>query len=304
MDETKLTYRLKREDEKLALRSLLRREFGVSTRFLRKLKEGNHILLDGASAKAFETGKEGQLLQVEMPQEDSWFEPQRIPIDVIYEDGDLMVVNKNPGLVVHPTKGKPDSTMMNGLAWRMRQRGETYKLRLVNRLDMDTSGLCIVAKNSYCQDFLMKQMKKNQVEKTYLAFLLGTLSGEGVVDLPIGRMEGDPYRRAVRADGAPSVTRYRSLFTFEDGYSLVELKLETGRTHQIRVHMAYLGHPLISDHLYGGGQRESHLIGRQALHASAISFPHPKTKEILNLKAPMPRDMEELRKKLGREYKE
>lgn len=303
-NETRLTYRLKKEDEELALRSLLRREFGVSTRFLRKLKEEDHILLDGVPTKAFEHGKRGQILQVEMPRETSWFEPEDIPVDVIYEDEDLIVVNKQPGLVVHPTNGKPNHTMVNGLAKRMMDRGEEYKIRLVNRLDMDTSGICIVAKNGYCQDFFMKQMEKNQVEKTYRAFVRGTLTGAGTIDLPIGRKENDPYRRAVREDGAPSVTHYRSLSTFEKNYSLVELVLETGRTHQIRVHMAHLGYPLISDHLYGAGEAEHDLIPRQALHACAISFLHPRTRERLFLEAPLPEDMIRLRGMLGREYRE
>ena len=304
MNESKLTYKLKKEDEELALRSLLRREFGVSTRFLRKLKDEERIFLDGRAVKAFEKGKCGQLLEIRMPEETSWFEPEDIPIDVLYEDEDLVVVNKQPDLVVHPTNGKPNGTMVNGLAKRMIDRNEQYKIRLVNRLDMDTSGICIVAKNSYCQDFFMKQMQKNQVEKTYLAFVKGTLTGAGTVDLPIGRKENDPWRRAVCDDGAPSVTHFRSLSTFEKNYSLVELVLETGRTHQIRVHMSHLGYPLISDHLYGAGEEEHHLIPRQALHACKISFIHPRTKKTMTVEAPMPLDMVELRKKLGREYKE
>ena len=304
MSETPLTYQLKKEDENLALRSLLRREFGVSTRFLRKLKEEDGILLDGVAVKAFEHGKKGQLLQIRMPEETSWFTPEDIPIDVLYEDEDLIVVNKQPGLVVHPTNGKPCGTMVNGLTKRMIDRGEQYKIRLVNRLDMDTSGICIAVKNSYCQDFFMKQMQKNLVEKTYVAFVNGTLTGAGTIDLPIGRKENDPWRRAVREDGAPSVTHYRSLSTFEKNYSLVELVLETGRTHQIRVHMAHMGYPLISDHIYGAGEAEHPLIPRQALHACAISFIHPRTKQRIWLKAPMPQDMVELRKKLGREYRE
>ena len=150
----------------------------------------------------------------------------------------------------------------------------------------------------------MKQMQKNQVEKTYVAFVRGTLTGAGTIDLPIGRKDDDPWRRAVRDDGAPSVTHFRSLSTFDKNFSLVELVLETGRTHQIRVHMSHMGYPLISDHLYGLGEEEHHLIGRQALHACKISFFHPRTRERLVVEAPMPQDMTELRTKLGREYKE
>ena len=150
----------------------------------------------------------------------------------------------------------------------------------------------------------MKQMQKNQVEKTYVAFVNGTLTGAGTVDLPIGRKENDPWRRAVCDDGAPSVTHFRSISTFEKNYSLVELVLETGRTHQIRVHMSHLGYPLVSDHLYGAGEAEHHLIPRQALHACQISFVHPRTRTRMTIKAPMPSDMTELRTKLGKEYKE
>ena len=304
MNESRLTYILKKEDEELALRSILRREFGVSTRFLRKLKDEERIFLDGTAVKAFEKGRYGQALEIKMPEETNWFEPEDIPVDVLYEDEDLIVVNKQPGLVVHPTNGKPGGTMVNGLAKRMIDRNEQYKIRLVNRLDMDTSGICIVAKNSYCQDFFMKQMQKNQVEKTYVAFVRGTLTGAGTVDLPIGRKENDPWRRAVCDDGAPSVTHFRSLSTFEKNFSLVELVLETGRTHQIRVHMSHLGYPLISDHLYGLGEEEHYLIARQALHACKISFIHPRTRQRMAVEAPMPEDMLRLRKRLGREYKE
>ncbi len=301
-EQLRFTYAVQKQDEELALRSLLRREFGVSTRLLRRLKETDGVLLDGTPSPLFAKPLAGQVLSIQMPEESSWFAPQPVEFGVVYEDSDLLAVDKPPGLVVHPTNGKPDHTMVNGLAYRMQQRGEQYKIRLVNRLDMDTSGLCIVAKNSYCQDFLMKQMQKNQVEKTYLAFVKGTLTGAGTIDLPIGRKPGDPWRRAVIEGGSPSITHYRSIATFEADASLVELRLETGRTHQIRVHLSHIGYPIISDRLYGNPMPE--LIGRQALHACRMFLRHPATGETVRLEAPMPQDMQQLRARLGREYPE
>ena len=209
----------------------------------------------------------------------------------------MLVIDKQPGIVTHPTKGHPVGTIANGLMRYMEQHGSSFKIRFVNRLDMNTSGLLMIAKNSHCQDSMMKQMKLDKVEKTYLAILHGVIPEErGTIDQPIGRPDPDDMRRRVMEDGYPSVTHYEVLERFEipgaegGGYTLVKLRLETGRTHQIRVHMTYAGHPLIGDTLYGSEDRE--LIGRQALHAASLRFFQPVSGEQIRCEAALPQDME------------
>ncbi|HML38690.1 MAG TPA: RluA family pseudouridine synthase, partial [Bacillota bacterium] len=174
-------------------------------------------------------------------EEDSHFEPEDIPISVVYEDDDLLIINKQPGYVVHPTKGHPCRTMANGIMNYMIKSGKHFKIRFVNRLDMDTSGLLAIAKNSHCQDDIQRQMYENGVTKKYVAVVHGIIDEEeGTIDLPVDKEEEDKAKRAVVAGGYPSVTHYKVLERFEKGYTMVELVLETGRTHQIRVHMSHI----------------------------------------------------------------
>lgn len=313
---SKFTYRVTEADQRLKLRELLKRRFDFSARLLRKLKDRNAILCNGEILRLNETCKAGDVVTVEMPEETSYFQPEEIPISVVYEDEDLLVVNKQPGLVVHPTKGHKEHTLANGLMNHMAQRGEAYKIRFINRLDMDTSGLLLVGKNSHCQDSFAKQVKENKVLKQYMAVVRGIIDEEeGLIDLPIGKEGEDSPRRMVTPDGAPSITRYEVVGRFDGegqpdlgygkGFTLVRLTLLTGRTHQIRVHMNDLGHPLLGDHLYGpeaeplpGNHTE--FIDRQALHACRLSFFHPVTGTKLELEAELPEDMKELLAKLER----
>jgi 23S rRNA pseudouridine1911/1915/1917 synthase len=172
-----------------------------------------------------------------------------------------------------------------------------YKIRFVNRLDMDTSGLLAIAKNSHCQDDMSRQMSENGVTKKYVAVVKGVIAEEeGTIDLPIDREHEDHVKRAVLKDGYPSVTHYKVLERFEKGYTLVELVLETGRTHQIRVHMSHIGHPIVGDVLYGVAS--VWLIERQALHARYLSFRHPLNGSLMELEAPLPDDMLTLLEKI------
>ena len=259
---------------------------------------------NGLEVRLFADVIEGDVIQVDLPEEKCSFIPQDIPIESVYEDDDMLVINKQPGVVVHPTKGHPVGTIANGLMRYMEQTGQSFKIRFVNRLDMDTSGLLMIAKNSHCQDTMMKQMKLDKVVKKYTAIVHGVISEErGTIDLPTGRPDPDDVRRWVMEDGYPSVTHYEVLKRFEDpkaeggGYTLVKLRLETGRTHQIRVHMAYTGHPLVGDTLYG--HADPGLINRQALHASSLTFFQPVSGEKIVCEAELPEDMSILTEKLG-----
>ncbi|MFR8518685.1 MAG: RluA family pseudouridine synthase, partial [Emergencia timonensis] len=237
---------------------------------------------------------------IKLPEEKSDFPAEDIPIYPVFEDDDLLILNKQPGVIVHPTKGHPLHTIANGLMKYMQDTGQTFKIRFVNRLDMDTTGLLIVAKNSHSQDDLTKQMKANTIEKRYIAIVNGIVKEDAfTIDLPIGRPDPENVARGVMLEGGyPSVTHVKVLESFPKGkgYTMVELLLETGRTHQIRVHMSHIGYPLVGDYLYGG--EAPWLLDRQALHAYKLSFNHPVTGKRLTVEAPLPNDIQEVIKKI------
>ncbi len=284
-----LRYTTTEEDAGLYVKEVLQRRLRLSSRLTRKLKFSGGVFLNGEPTPIKVRVKAGDLITVSYPEEQSYFEAYEYELHVPYEDADLLIVNKPAGMVVHPTKGCLDKTLANALVYRMEQSGEVYKPRFVNRLDRDTSGLVIVGKNSHCQDFLTREMDAGRVDKVYLAIACGGFGGvtAGTIDLPIAKDPNHTARRAVLPDGYPSVTRFEVLGE-ACGYSLLRLRLETGRTHQIRVHMSYTGHTLLGDELYGG---KSPLIGRQALHAYSLCFTHPVSGEKIYVRARLPEDM-------------
>lgn len=286
---TDFIHKVTTEDEGLELREIMRNHFDFSARLRNKIKREKLVMVDGVSTPGWKKPAVGSEIKITLPDETSGFEPQNIPLNIVFEDDDLMIINKQPGLIVHPTKGHSTGTVANALMYYMGQTGKPFKIRFVNRLDMDTSGLLVVAKNSYCQNDYTNQMRENTVEKRYKAIVKGIVeSDEGTIDLPIGRPDPNHVRRGVMKDGAPSVTHYKVLDRY-NGYSLVELLLETGRTHQIRVHMSHIGHPVLGDWLYEG--LDPNLIDRQALHAAELTFTHPITKERVTFRAPLPDDI-------------
>lgn len=290
MNKSKFEYIIEEKDTELPVKELLKRNFGFSSRLMTKLKVNDLVQLNGVPVKMYKKGEPGDRITVFLPKEKSDFEPESIPVSVVYEDDDLLIINKQPGYVVHPTKGHPCHTMANGIMNYMLESGKNYKIRFINRLDMDTSGLLAVAKNSHCQDDMSRQMAENGVTKKYVAVVKGIIAeDEGTVDLPIDREHEDHVKRAVLENGYPSVTHYKVLERFEKGFTLIELILETGRTHQIRVHMSHIGHPIVGDVLYG--EASVWLIERQALHARYLSFKHPVKGNFMELEAPLPDDM-------------
>jgi 23S rRNA pseudouridine1911/1915/1917 synthase len=301
MEKYDLIYEAGEVDEGLRVRAILQKRLSVSTRLLRRLKYGEAVGVrrNGASAMMNEQVKAGDVITVLFPAEESGFAPEPIPIRVVYEDRDLLVIDKQAGLVVHPTKGHPAHTIANGLMHRMESCDEHYKIRFVNRLDMDTTGLLIVGKNAYCQEDFARQAAENRVVKRYEAIVAGRVEADaGTIALPIGKAAEDEVKRIVRADGFPSETCYRvtERFACGRGYTRLAIELRTGRTHQIRVHLAHIGHAVVGDALYG--EPSPLLAERQALHASELIFRHPRTKERLHFTAPLPADMEKLLEKL------
>lgn len=288
---SKLQFFLRPEQDGQRVSTLLRRDCHCSARLVKQLKyRPDGILLDGQRVFLDHRAAAGQTLTLHLPPDPpSDLEPVEHPLDLFFEDEHLLIVNKPPLVPVHPGPGHHRDSLGNFLTWHYRTQGEHHTYRPVNRLDRSTSGLLCVAKHAYAQERLKVQLHSRQFRRRYLALCDGAVTPEeGTIRAPIGRMEGSVLKREVRADGAPSVTHYRRLWT--DGVrSLVLLELETGRTHQIRVHLAHLGFPLAGDFLYGTEQPD--LLARTALHSCFLSLLHPVTGMPLTYFAPLPADM-------------
>lgn len=283
--------------EKLPVRRLIRRYFNFSSRLREKIKRENLVFINGKPVAGWIVPKQGDVLEIHLPKERSFFEPEDIPIDVIFEDEDLLVINKAPGIVVHPTYGYKEHTVANAVTKYMLDTNQEFKIRFINRIDMDTSGLLLLGKNSHAQDSYMKQQKSGDVKKIYIALVKGIVKSDaGIIDAPIGKPDITKAQRGVTPEGKPSITRYKVLERFDYGYTLLEAELQTGRTHQIRVHLDYIGHTILGDEFYGDKNQD--LISRQALHAAYLSFKHPTDEKILELRAPLPDDMKKLTEKI------
>lgn len=216
--------------------------------------------------------------------------PVKLPIAVVYEDADILAVNKPAGMPIHPSMDNYENTLANAAAYHAKERQEQYPYRCINRLDRDTSGLTIIAKNPYSSCILYEQMRCRQIQRTYYAIVEGMTKPHGIVDAPIARKSGTIIERTVDfASGGRAVTHFETLaYDAGKGLSFLKLRLETGRTHQIRVHMRYIGHPLIGDFLYNAKDSRMH---RQALHAGNLDFFHPVSGQPLHFAAPLPKDM-------------
>ncbi len=217
--------------------------------------------------------------------------PQDIPLDVVFEDDSLLVVNKPVGLVVHPGSGNPHGTLLNALLHRVPQVAELPRAGIVHRLDKDTSGLLVVAKTLQAHTDLVRQLQARTVKREYLALVYGEIDRDGTVDAPLARDRFNRTKRAVHHAGKEAVTHYEVVERFP-GVTLVRCKLETGRTHQIRVHMQHIGHPLVGEQVYGASRRGHHKIPfpRQALHAERLGLIHPVTQEYMQWECPLPPD--------------
>lgn len=274
----------------LSINQIIKANFKFSSRFKTKMKFQKLVDLNGTPTPGFITPEVGDEISIRLPEETSNFLAEDIPIDVLYEDDDLMFINKQPGLIVHPTKGHPFHTIANGLMKYMLNNGQKYKIRFANRIDMDTSGIVIVAKNANSQNDISLQMRENLVHKQYMAIVNGVIKDdEFTIDKPIGRPNEESIQRKVLSEGGKdAITDVKVLERFYNN-TLVEVTLHTGRTHQIRVHLAHIGHPITGDHLYEGDAPA--LIDRQALHAAKMIVNHPMTGEKLEIEAPLPDDM-------------
>ena len=258
-----------------------------------KLIEAGHVRVDGASATARFKLKSGESVEVELvprPAETA-FRPEAMEICVVHEDDDVLVIDKPAGLVVHPGSGNWEGTLLNALLHHAPGAERLPRAGIVHRLDKDTSGLLVVAKNELAQQALVRQLQARTVKRTYLAVVRGRIAKPGTVDAPIGRHPVHRTKMAVVASGKPAATHYRVREAFA-AHTLLECDLETGRTHQIRVHLASIGHPLEGDAAYAG--RGPRLLERQALHAWKLAFEHPRTGKIVRFESPVPADLRAL----------
>ena len=288
-----LSYQIDKDEHYDNVLHVLKEQFLLSDRLITKLKKANKIYLNSLPTYTKKSVTVGDTVSVliDFEEDNSNIVASNIPLNIIYEDDYLLVLNKPANIAIHPSIFHFDNSLSNGVKFYFDKLGLKKKIRIVNRLDRNTSGIVILAKNEYIQECLIKQMKTNEFKKEYLAIAKGILeSKSGTLNFPIARKEGSIIERTVSSDGDSAITHYDVVKEFNN-LSLVHIVLETGRTHQIRVHFSHIGHPILGDTLYGS---PSELINRQALHSYKLTFIHPVTKKELILESSLPNDIKNI----------
>ena len=262
----------------ITVRSFLRRHCSVSARTLAKLKRTDGgITSEGRPLRSIDVLTAGDAVELKLPEDEVYIEPVELDFKAAFEDEYILAADKPAGMPVHPVGSYQYNTLANAVAFHAKQRGESYTFRPVNRIDKDTSGLVLIAKDRYTAAFLQGHCKK-----TYIALCEGKLTGGGTIDLPMRVKEGHTIMREVCSDGVRAVTHYRVIKNFGDEFTLLEVKPETGRTHQIRTHFSGIGHPLAGDDMYGGSREHFH---RQCLHCAGLEFVHPVSGRIITVQS-------------------
>ncbi len=267
-----------------------------------RLIEDGNILVNGKNAKVSYKIQENDKISVEIPEpKQIELKAQDIPIEIVYEDSDIIVVNKPKGMVVHPANGNPDGTLVNAIMAICKDSlsgiGGEIRPGIVHRIDKDTSGLLIVAKNDNAHVKMSEQIKNHEVKKTYIALVRGVFKeNEATIDMPIGRSTSDRKKMAVNKNGKNAITHIKVLKRF-DKYTLLQVNIETGRTHQIRVHLSHIGYPIVGDYTYSNGKNEFDVVG-QCLHAQKLEFKHPITQKDMCLEAELPQYFKDILDKL------
>lgn len=292
-----LKYTKTNSDNYKTVRQVINSEFNISYNLLIRLKKNQKIFLNGSTIYIDKELNIGDVItiSIDFEEDNSNIVPTKMGLSIMYEDDELLILDKPAGIPVHPSILHLENSLSNGVKYYFDQIGLHKKIRPVNRLDRNTSGIVIFAKNEYVQEVLSRQMQDKSFKKEYIAICEGAFEEKnGTINEPIARKKDSIIERCVDPSGDISITHYKILNEYSvNGKVLSELRinLETGRTHQIRVHMAYLGHPIVGDSLYGN---ESSLINRQALHAYKVEFIHPLTKQEMNIVSPIPEDMKNI----------
>ena len=277
-------------------------EPGITRSQLKNLINDGHVTVNGQAVKPKYKVQAGDKISLVKPEPQSLeLTPENIPLDIVYEDDDVIVVNKPQGMVVHPAPGHPDHTLVNALLYHspLSTINGTFRPGIVHRIDKDTSGLLMVAKNDLAHQSLAEQLRNKTNKREYLALVYGQIKeDEGTIDAPLGRNPQDRKKQAVVKGGRHAVTHFKVIKRY-DNFTLIKCILETGRTHQIRVHMKYIGHPLVGDPLYGPRK----VIGKdgQFLHAALLGFKHPRTGKELVFEAPLPENFQKMLDKLDKQ---
>lgn len=275
------------------INQILKQELKISARLQHKLIENKHVYLNDKIIDTRSSVLKNDVITVNLDfdEENENIIATNMHLIIVYEDDCFLILNKPAGIAVHPSMQHYTDSLANGIKFYFDSIGFHKKIRPINRLDLNTSGLVIFAKNEYVQECLIKQMQEKTFEKCYIAFVEGSFSdSNGTINLPIARKENSIIERCISPSGQNAITDYKVLAQY-DTFSIVECHLQTGRTHQIRVHMSAIGHPLLGDTLYGNS---SSLIARQALHCYKLSFVHPVSKQVMSFSCNLPDDMNSL----------
>lgn len=291
-----LVSQLTEADADMPIGNLLREQWKLPRKQVHLLFQHKEVVLDGKAAAQHVRTQAGQELRLRLCQPEPYgIEPSSEPLDVLYEDDHLLAVYKPAGVLLHPTEARHRGTLDHRVAGHFARTGVQAKVRHVHRLDQDTSGVVLYAKHAWASALLDELLRERRIRRTYLAFVHGRVEQErGRIDKPIGRDRSHATRRRVAPGGETAITTYRVQERYRDA-TLISCSLETGRTHQIRVHLSHIGHPLLGDSLYGG---KTALIGRQALHAYHLLIPHPFGGKRIEVEAPLPADLAALKRRL------
>lgn len=281
-------------------------EAAMSRETIQRMIKTGKIMVNGKIEKPSYRTVVGDIITIEEEKAvEIDLKPQEMPLNIVFEDDDILVVNKEKGIVVHPGNGNPDGTLANAVIARCKDSlsGIGGKIRpgIVHRIDKDTSGLVIIAKNDFSHINISQQIQNRQVKKTYIALVRGNVrENEATINMPIGRSEKDRKKMAVKKNGKEAITHFKVLKRY-DGFTLLEINIETGRTHQIRVHLSEIGYPIVGDDVYSNGKNPFNIKG-QMLHASKLDFRHPKTGKEILVEAPLPQYFVDVLDCLERNY--
>ena len=284
-----------KEENGITVEQICKKKYDISARLLSELKRTDGLHLNGKHIRTIDTVQTGDILTINLSENElsENVEPVKMDLDILYDDDFLTIVNKPRNMCMHPSIGNYLNTLANGIVYYWKEKGENHKFHAVNRIDRDTSGLCIIAKNRFAHGILSEQTKNKTLRKTYFAIVHRNLKNScGTISAPIARAEEGIIKRTISPDGKSAITHYTTV-SKNDKYTFVKIQTETGRTHQIRVHFSSIGHPLLGDNLYGNEENTNLNLNGHLLHCGELEFKHPLSKDDMHFFADIPEDMKQ-----------